>query len=109
MADDLPEDFPSGYSFGKAERSKACDLLLKTAAQVLHTRLTGQLSPSRRSPTSTTQSRGRRLKAAENLLVDSEKPKRTVDRKLIICRVKHLTPKNRQATRFQGFTRPPPP
>ncbi|KAL3213175.1 hypothetical protein MRX96_007765 [Rhipicephalus microplus] len=102
MAYDLPEGFPSGYSLDKAERSKACDLLLKTAAQVLHTGMTGQLSPLHRSPTSTTQSRGRRLKAAGNLLViSSKKAKRRAEPKPRICRAKHITPKNRPATRLQ--------
>ncbi|KAH7977201.1 hypothetical protein HPB51_026955 [Rhipicephalus microplus] len=64
--------------------------------------MTGQLGPLHRSPTSTTQSRERRLKAAGNLLVSSpEKAKRTAEPKPRIHRAKHITPKNRPATSLQ--------
>ncbi|KAL3217372.1 hypothetical protein MRX96_032488 [Rhipicephalus microplus] len=75
MADGLPEGFLSGYALDLAERAKACDLLLKTAAQVLHTGTDGRPNPPRPSPTSTEHTRAGRLKAATSLL--SKPPEQT--------------------------------
>ncbi|KAL3202037.1 hypothetical protein MRX96_042726 [Rhipicephalus microplus] len=68
LADGLPVGFPSGFALDLAEGAKACDLLLKTAAQVLHTGTASRPSPPRPSPTSSTRTRAGRLKAATSLL-----------------------------------------
>ncbi|KAL3214860.1 hypothetical protein MRX96_051410 [Rhipicephalus microplus] len=68
MADGLPEGFRSGYVLDLAERAKACDLLLKTAAQLLHTGTASRPSPPRPSPTFSARTRAGRLKAATSLL-----------------------------------------
>ncbi|KAL3196219.1 hypothetical protein MRX96_045299 [Rhipicephalus microplus] len=68
MVDGLPEGFPSGYALDLAERAKACDLLLKTAAQIFHTGMASRPSPPRPSSTSSARTRAGRLKAATSQL-----------------------------------------
>ncbi|KAL3244645.1 hypothetical protein MRX96_018628 [Rhipicephalus microplus] len=102
MADGLPEGFPSGYALDLAERAKAYDLLLKTAAQVLHTGTAGRPSPPRPSPTSSARTRAGRLKAATSLL--SKPPQQTASNagpRLRARRTKNLPPKKRAVTRRQ--------
>ncbi|KAL3177235.1 hypothetical protein MRX96_009924 [Rhipicephalus microplus] len=102
MADGLPEGFPSGYALDLAERAKACDLLLKTAAQVLHAGTAGRPSPPRPSPTSSARTRAERLKAATSLL--SKPPQQTASNagpRLRARRAKNFLPKKRTVTRRQ--------
>lgn len=102
MADGLPEGFPSGYALDLAERAKACDLLLKTAARVLHTGTAGRPSPPRPSPTSTARTRAGRLKAATSLLSKPpQQPASNAGPRLRTRRVKNFTPKKRPVTRRQ--------
>ncbi|KAL3242048.1 hypothetical protein MRX96_021578 [Rhipicephalus microplus] len=102
MADGLPDGFSSGYALDLAERAKACDLLLKTATQVLHTGTAGRPSPPRPSPTSSARTRAERLKAATSLL--SKPPQQTVSNagpRLRAQRAKNFLPKKRPVTRRQ--------
>ncbi|KAL3250398.1 hypothetical protein MRX96_055520 [Rhipicephalus microplus] len=102
MADGLPDGFPSGYALDLAERAKACDLLLKPAAQVLHTGTAARPSPPRPSPTSSARTRAGRLKAATSLL--SKPPQQTASNagpRLRARRAKNFLPKKRQVTRRQ--------
>ncbi|KAL3173151.1 hypothetical protein MRX96_012288 [Rhipicephalus microplus] len=102
MADGLPEGFPSGYALDLAERAKACDLLLETMAQVLHTETTGRPSPSRPSPTSSARTTAGRLKAATSLL--SKPPQQTASNagpRLRARRAQNFLPKKRPVTRRQ--------
>ncbi|KAL3223354.1 hypothetical protein MRX96_027606 [Rhipicephalus microplus] len=71
MADGLPEGFPSGYALDLAERAKACELLLKTTAQVLRTGMAGRPSPPRPSPTSSVRTRAGRQGSHESAVQTS--------------------------------------
>ncbi|KAL3211468.1 hypothetical protein MRX96_036402 [Rhipicephalus microplus] len=105
MADGLPESFPSGYAFDLAARAKACDLLLKTAAQLLYTKTAGRPSPPRSSPISSAGTRAGRLKAATSLL--SKPPQHTASNagaRLRARRARNFLPKKRPVTRRQTAT-----